>query len=111
MSDSPFIKNLGVFGRLMAESMLSRTMDRVNKVKDRVSDTVGDFQDRVTDRFNGLQGVIDQELKFVELVCSIRPRFNELVEKGIEPVKAFKRAARELKSETQENKEEGDKSL
>ena len=76
----------------------------INAVKNRVSKAADIIYDKVDKAVSGVRDAADQELQFVELALSVKPRFEELLKEGVDPMRAFKRAVRELQTEVNDEK-------
>lgn len=80
----------------LAKAGVKTVMDNVDAIHDEVVDTVDNLREKVT-----------REVRFVELCLLVKPGFGDLVDKGMEPLKAFKRAVRETGLKSSKNSKGG----
>lgn len=73
-----------------------------------VRDNVDAMKEKVVDAVDGLRETVNRQVDFIEFCLSVKPGFDGLVAKGVDPLKAFKRAVREMKVEPKVNTTGGD---
>lgn len=74
-----------------------------------VRDNVDAIKEKVIGTVDDLQKSVNTEVEFIEFCLLAKPGFEKLVANGVDTLKAFKRAVREMKVESSKNEKGGER--